>query len=220
MRFVLFSRHPPWLHHAAESHTHKIVKISFSFFIMTSDPTKAQWMALQTKLYSRDFVVSAITFEGFILRSSNLTHALLIQISRTSSIIDIVVQFNMAAGGHFDLKWQEMRSKVIFGNPKVLPATILSKIKNKKFRIDLKWPEMRSKVIFGHPKWPPVAILWKIFTKIKIAVSIRNCKKCDQKLFWTSKLAPCGHLKKNNITNKSCDGDLNNVRIDCWPTTT
>ena len=38
-----------------------------------------------------NFVVSAITFEGFKLRSSNLTHALLIQISRTSSIIDIVV---------------------------------------------------------------------------------------------------------------------------------
>ena len=40
-----------------------------------------------------NFVVSAITFEGFKLRSSNLTHALLIQISRTSLIIDI--------GGHF-----------------------------------------------------------------------------------------------------------------------
>ena len=45
--------------------------------------------------------VSAITFEGFKLRSSNLTHALLIQISRTSSIIDIVVPSKMAAGGHF-----------------------------------------------------------------------------------------------------------------------
>ena len=38
-----------------------------------------------------NFVVSAITFEGFKLRSSNLTHALLIQISRTSSIFDIVI---------------------------------------------------------------------------------------------------------------------------------
>ena len=45
--------------------------------------------------------VSAIIFEGFNLRSSNLTHALLIQISRTSSIIDIVVPSKMAAGGHF-----------------------------------------------------------------------------------------------------------------------
>ena len=38
-----------------------------------------------------NFLVSAITFEGFNLRSSNLTHTLLIQIYRTSSIIDIVV---------------------------------------------------------------------------------------------------------------------------------
>ena len=45
--------------------------------------------------------VSAITFEGFKLRSSNLTHALLIQISRTSWIIDIVIPSKMAAGGHF-----------------------------------------------------------------------------------------------------------------------
>ena len=62
-----------------------------------------------------NFVVSAITFEGFKLRSSNLRHALFIQISRTSSITDIVVQSKMAAGGHFvkkklriDLKWQEL----------------------------------------------------------------------------------------------------------------
>ena len=38
-----------------------------------------------------NFVVSPITFEGFKLHSSNLTHALLIQTSRMSSIIDIVV---------------------------------------------------------------------------------------------------------------------------------
>ena len=44
--------------------------------------------------------VSAITFEGFKLRSSNLTHALLIQISRTSSIIDMVFPSKMAADGH------------------------------------------------------------------------------------------------------------------------
>ena len=48
-----------------------------------------------------NFVVSAITFEGFKLCSSNLTHALFIQISRTSSITDIVVQSKMADGGHF-----------------------------------------------------------------------------------------------------------------------
>ena len=53
-----------------------------------------------------NFVVNAITFEGFKLHSSNLTHALLIQISRTSSIIDIVVPSNMAASGHFVKKIQ------------------------------------------------------------------------------------------------------------------
>ena len=101
-----------------------------------------------------NFVVSAITFEGFRLRSSNLIHALLIQISRTSSIIDIVVPSKMAAGGHFVkkskkklrivLKWPEMRSKVICGHPKWPPGA--------KLRIDVKWPEMRSKDDFRTSK--------------------------------------------------------------------
>ena len=48
----------------------------------------------------------------------------------------------MATGGHFekkiqkklriDLKWREMRSKVILGNPKWPPATILKEISKKK----------------------------------------------------------------------------------------
>ena len=56
--------------------------------------------------------VSAITFKEFRLRSSNLTHALLIQISRTSSIIDIVVSSKMAAGGHFVKKIK--KKKVVY----------------------------------------------------------------------------------------------------------
>ena len=56
-----------------------------------------------------NFVVSAITFEGFKLRSSNLTHALFIQISRTSSITDIVVPSKMDAGGHFVKKIQKKK---------------------------------------------------------------------------------------------------------------
>ena len=56
-----------------------------------------------------NFVVSAITFEGSNLRSSNLTHALFIQISRTSSIIDIVVPSKMAVGGHFVKKLKEKK---------------------------------------------------------------------------------------------------------------
>ena len=83
-----------------------------------------------------NFVVSAITFEGFKLCSSNLTHALLIQISRTSSIIDIVVPSKMAAGGH-----------------------LVKKNQKKKLHIDLKWPEMRLKVICGHQTWPTATIL-------------------------------------------------------------
>ena len=55
-------------------------------------------------------------------------------------LVDIVVPSKMAAGGHFvkqfqqkkklhiDLKWPEMRSKVIFGHPKWPPAAILSQI--------------------------------------------------------------------------------------------
>ena len=61
---------------------------------------------------SHHFVVSAITFEGFKLRSSNLTHTLFIQISRTSSITDIVVQSKMAAGGHFVKKLKKKKSCV------------------------------------------------------------------------------------------------------------
>ena len=51
-------------------------------------------------------------FEGLKLRSSNLTHALLIQISRTSSIIDIVIPSKMAAGGHFVKNFKDKKSCV------------------------------------------------------------------------------------------------------------
>ena len=54
-----------------------------------------------------NFVVSAITFEGFKLRSSNLTHP------------NISDKFD---NGH-------CRPKVICGHPKWPPAAILSKIK-------------------------------------------------------------------------------------------
>ena len=126
-----------------------------------------------------NFVVSAITFEVFKLRSSNLTHALLIQISRTSSIIDIVVLSKMVAGGHFvkknqqkknlriNLKWPEMRSKVNFGHPK--------------WPIDLKWPE-----IFRHPKWTS-----KMADRSEIAI---NAIKSD---FRTSKMSAIGHFVKD-----------------------
>ena len=54
-----------------------------------------------------NFVVSAITFEGFKGFKEGFTffkldtYIILIRISRTRSIIDIVVPSKMAAGGHF-----------------------------------------------------------------------------------------------------------------------
>ena len=112
-----------------------------------------------------NFVVSAITFEGFKLRSSNLTHALFIQISLMSSITDIVIQSNMAAGGHFVKK---IKKKVAYRSE--MARTVIElflDIQNGrrrpfgpkfkkiiKIRMDLKWPEMPSKVNFGHPIWP------------------------------------------------------------------
>ena len=44
----------------------------------------------------------------------------------------------------------------------------------------------------------------------------RNVTESD---FWTSKMATGGHFLKN-MYKKSCASDLNNVRTDCWPTTT
>ena len=84
----------------------------------------------------------------------------------------------MAAGGHFeksfktkqelciDLKWLEIRSKVIFGHPKWPPAAILwTKLKNE-VRYWSEMREMQSKVIICHSKWPPVPILWKMRLKV------------------------------------------------------
>ena len=45
---------------------------------------------------------------------------------------------------------------------------------------------------------------------------VRYAKQSDS---WTSKMATGGHFFKN-IYKKSCASDLNNVRTDCWPTTT
>ena len=168
-----------------------------------------------------NLVVNAITFEGFKLRSSNLTHALLIQISRTSSIIDIVVPSKMAAGGHFvqkcdqkwhpkwsiDLKWPEMRSKVIFDIQngrwkKQLPYrselarnAIESEFWTSKMadRSEMaRNHEMQLKVILGHTKWPTVAILSKFKNKVPYRSEMaRNVIKSD---FWTSKMAASGHF--------------------------
>ena len=55
-----------------------------------------------------------------------------------------------------------------------------------------------------------------IHKKNKIVVLVRNAIKSD---FWTSKMAAGGHLKEKHL-QKRFASDLNNVRTDCWPTTT
>ena len=146
-----------------------------------------------------NFVVSAITFEGFKLRSSNLTHALFIQISRTSSITDIVVQSKMAAGGHF-----------------------VNKISTtKKLRIDLKWQELWSKVIFGHPNGRRKKILYRSemariaieseFSKSKMANRSEMARNTIESEFRTSKMTDGSHFVKK-IQKKL------KLRIDLkWP---
>ena len=103
-----------------------------------------------------NFVVSAITFEGFKLHSSNLTHALLIQISRTSLIIDIVVPSKMVKKKVAYLSEMVSIGDAIESYLRTSKMTAVGHfVKNKKkFRMDLKWPEIASKVNFGHPKWP------------------------------------------------------------------
>ena len=111
-----------------------------------------------------NFVVSAITFEEFKLHSSNFTHALLIQISRTSCVKLCI-----------DLKWQEMRSKVIFGHKKWPTAAGLSKFP-KKIKV--------AKVFFGHPKWPI-----ELFSNIQYVRRWPFCKHFFFKFPYLSKMA-------------------------------
>ena len=86
-----------------------------------------------------------------------------------------------------DLKWREMRSKVIFGNP------------------------MRSKVIFGHPKCPPTGILWK---KLKVAYWSEMARNAIESDFRSSKMAASSHLVKKK--NQSCVLIWNAIKSDFW----
>ena len=94
----------------------------------------------------------------------------------------IVRSSTLAAGSHsvesanhknrklrIDLKWREMRSKVIIGHPIMAQVddvqnrcrrlAILIKNQKKKLRNDREMCQsMHSKVIFGHPKWHTAAI--------------------------------------------------------------
>ena len=124
-----------------------------------------------------NFVVSAITFEGFnyVLQT---WHALFIQIYR-----DEFDNWHCRPiqNGHrrpfCQQIWHTQKSCVsIWKILQPFCQQILTKIKGaywsemarneiesefrtSKICIDLKWPEMWSKVNFGHPKWPTAAIL-------------------------------------------------------------
>ena len=100
-----------------------------------------------------NFVVSAITFEGFKLRSSNLTHASLIQISRTSSIIDILSN-KFFKKLRIDLKNGQKCDRKLFADIIESEFRTSKMAAEKKICIDRKWLELRSKVNFGIPKWP------------------------------------------------------------------
>ena len=121
-----------------------------------------------------NFVVSAITFEGYKLRSSNLTHALFIQISRTSSIPDIVVQSKMATGGHFVQKFQ--KKKVAYRS------------------------EMARTVIESYFRTSKMAAgghFVQKFLKKKVVYRSENGKNCDRKLFLDIQKATGGHFVQN-----------------------
>ena len=120
-----------------------------------------------------NFVVSAITFEGFKLRSSNLTLALLIQISLTSSIIDIVVPSKMAAEKKFciNLKWPELLSKVNF--------------RHSKWPIDRKWQKCHRKWfsniqnVRSQKKSPTFFLYWSKMAWNAIESEFRTSKMVD-----------------------------------------
>ena len=83
------------------------------YYVFVSNPAAASQFRCQHDTFLKDFK----------LRSSNLTHALFIQISRTSSIIDIVENFKKIIKIRMDLKMAtsapQVTSKVNFGHQKM-----------------------------------------------------------------------------------------------------
>ena len=128
--------------------------------------------------------VSAITFEGFKLRSSNLTHALLIQISRMSSIIDIVVPSKMAASGHFVKKFKK-NGRSIWNGQKCDPKWF-SDIQNGR----------RKKLILYQSEMARIAIESE-FRKSQMADRSEMARNVMESEFRTSKMAAGSHFVKN-----------------------
>ena len=129
-----------------------------------------------------NFVVRVITFEGFKLCSSNLTHALLIQISRTSLIIDIIVPSKMAV-----LIWncQKCHQKWISDIQNRLSIWNGQKYNQKWF----------SDIQNGH---------WKILKTKLSSVWIWNCQKCHRK--WIS-----DNQNGRSIWNQKSFSNIQNV---------
>ena len=114
----------------------------------------------------------------------------------------------MATGGHFetksktklriDLKWREMRSKVIFGHPKWLPAAILKKKSNKKEKLRIWNGEICDR------KWFSVIqngrFVKKITKKIKVVYWSEMARNAIESDFRSSKMAAGSHL----VNKKSC----------------
>ena len=131
------------------------------------------------------FVVSAITFEGFKLRSSNLTHALLIQIYRTSSIIDIVVPSKMS-------KKKLQKSCVSIWKGQKCDRKLFADIQNGGRRPFCKNKTKSSIWIWNgqkcHRKW---------ISDIQNGWSIWNGQKCDPR--WFSDIQNGRRKRKKNL---------------------
>ena len=85
---------------------------------------------------------------------------------------------------HIDLKWREIRSKVIFGHPKWLPAAILWNEYNK-IKVAY-WSEMARNAIKSDFRSSKMAAGSHFLNKIKINknwILIWNGEKCDRKWF-------------------------------------
>ena len=155
--------------------------VSFrEYYVFVSNATAA-WSAAA----SHNFV-SAITFEGFKLRSSNLTHALLIQISRTSSIIDLS------------------------SHPRWPPAAILSKKFKKKSSVWM-WNGQKC-----HRKWISdiqngrrQPFCQKFPKKTKVAYRSEMARNAiESEMAILSKIS-----KKNNVAYR-CEMDRNEIESD------
>ena len=81
--------------------------------------------------------------------------------------------------------------------------------------------EMARNVIEGDFQTSKIAAAGHFVKNLKTKLWYRSemARNAIKSYFWTSKMATGVHLKKD-IHQKSCASDLNNVRTDCWPTTT